>query len=78
MAFKKRALTDKSKPRMSLIDPTFLENVGAVLTEGAEEYGDYNWQECNDANKFIDAAVRHLLRIWSVTGIRPSRKLMSY
>lgn len=56
---------------MSLIDPTFLENVGSVLTEGAEEYGDYNWKECDDASKFVDAALRHLARIMSGELIDP-------
>ncbi len=41
MPFKK---DDAKKLRLELIDPTFINGIGAVLTFGAEKYADNNWK----------------------------------
>ena len=53
---------DTGKPRMDLLIPEFLLDMGTVLGHGAEKYGDNNWQECNDPQRYYAAALRHLLR----------------
>lgn len=53
---------DQGKVRMDLIEPEFIEGVGAVLTMGAEKYGANNWQNVEDAeNRYYAATLRHLL-----------------
>ena len=50
---------DADKARFDLIDPEFLEDTAIVLTEGAKEYGDYNWTKVG-RERYIAAAYRHL------------------
>lgn len=53
---------DQGKNRLDLIEPAFIESVGAVLTFGAEKYEPNNWQKVEDAkNRYYAAAMRHLL-----------------
>ena len=51
---------DTNKPRFSLIDPDWQEDVAKVLTMGAQKYEANNWQLCEDPNRYIDALIRHL------------------
>ena len=55
---------DAGKARMDLISPFVLLEVGEVLTQGAEKYGDYNWQKVG-AEHFYAAAQRHLNKFWA-------------
>lgn len=53
---------DQEKNRLDLIEPEFIESVGAVLTFGAEKYEPNNWQKVEDAeNRYYAAAMRHLM-----------------
>lgn len=52
---------DTGKPRPGLIPPGFLLDVAAVMAHGAAVYGDRNYRDCPDPERYIDAAFRHLL-----------------
>ena len=47
---------DTGKNRLDLIEPQFVEAVGKVLTFGAEEYGENNWQNVENAEDRYYAA----------------------
>jgi hypothetical protein len=51
---------DNAKVRVNLIDPDFLYEVGAILTFGAAQYGDYNWRSVSE-DRYYAALYRHLL-----------------
>lgn len=53
---------DDLKTRLDLIEPEFIEQVGKVLTFGAQKYEPNNWQNVDDAeNRYYAALMRHLL-----------------
>jgi hypothetical protein len=53
---------DQGKPRLDLIPPKALIDLGKVLAYGAEKYGDDNWRKVKDGeNRYYAAALRHLL-----------------
>lgn len=53
---------DEGKIRLELIEPSFIEEVGQVLTFGANKYGANNWQKVENAkDRYYAAALRHLL-----------------
>lgn len=49
---------DSNKPRFSLIDVNFLNDIIDVLEFGAKTYGDFNWQHV-EPRRFEDALYRH-------------------
>ena len=51
---------DQGKPRMDLIAPELLEEVGKVLAYGAEKYGVRNWELGMDWGRPYAAALRHM------------------
>ncbi len=51
---------DNEKPRMSLIDPEFLEGLAEVLTKGAKKYAAHNWRGGISVSRLLDASYRHL------------------
>lgn len=51
---------DHGKPRMDLIAPELLEEVGKVLAYGAEKYGARNWELGMDWGRPYAAALRHM------------------
>lgn len=51
---------DDGKPRMDLIDPEFLEDMGAVLGYGAKKYAQHNWRNGLHVSRTIAAIYRHL------------------
>ena len=53
---------DSGKPRISLIDPEFIQELAHVLTVGAKKYGDNNWKKGFDYSRLYDAAQRHQLK----------------
>ena len=55
---------DKGKPRMDLINPRFLEELGEGLGFGASKYSDYNYREGEglDRSRLYASAMRHLLK----------------
>ncbi len=61
---------NNGKPRLSLIDPYFTEELGGVLTMGAIKYDDYNWQKSlntddhdNFRNGCVDSLERHVAKM---------------
>lgn len=56
---------DRLKPRLDLVPPLALELIGWVLRSGAIKYADENWRQCDDPQKYIAAALRHLNRALS-------------
>ena len=55
---------DKGKPMVSLIEPSFIEGLAEVMTQGAIKYGRDNWQECKEPHRYLDALLRHTLKYW--------------
>ncbi len=53
---------DAGKPRVDLIDPDFLLQVGAVLEAGARKYAERNWEKGMDWNKVYASMLRHMLK----------------
>lgn len=51
---------DNNKPRMDLIDPSFLEGLAEVLTFGAKKYDAHNWRGGLQYSRLIASAYRHL------------------
>ena len=51
---------DGTKPRIDLVDPEFLEELGSVLSFGVSKYAAHNWRNGIHASRLIAAAYRHL------------------
>ena len=53
---------DEGKARWDLIDLDFVQEGVDVLTFGAEQYGENNWQEVENAeNRYFAALMRHIV-----------------
>ena len=52
---------DSGKPKLSLIDPLFIWELGEVLTFGADKYAKDNWKLCEDPSRYKDALLRHTM-----------------
>ena len=55
---------DQGKPRVDLINPRFIEELGQGLGFGATKYSDYNYKEGEglDRSRLYASAMRHLLK----------------
>ena len=51
---------DEGKPRLELIDPLLLEQMGHVLAFGAEKYDPWNWTQGIEYSRLIGSALRHI------------------
>lgn len=51
---------NKGKNRLDLVPPSLIEEVGKVMTFGAEKYEPYNWAKGMKWSKCIASAKRHL------------------
>ena len=51
---------DQEKPRMDLIDASFLEELGEVLGFGARKYAAHNWRNGIEYSRIIAAIYRHI------------------
>lgn len=51
---------DAAKLRMDLIPPEALFALAAVLTHGADKYGERNWERGMDRGRIVAALLRHL------------------
>ena len=52
---------DSEKPKMNLLPPKAIVEVGKVLTFGAQKYGPENWKELEDLqNRYTAGALRHI------------------
>ena len=63
--------TDQGKVRLDLLPPKALVEVGEILTEGANEYGAYNWTQGLTYSRLFAASLRHLLSWWGGETIDP-------
>ena len=52
---------DGGKPRLALVPPEIIEAVGAVMTHGAEKYGEGNYRKVEPA-RYRDALMRHICK----------------
>lgn len=52
---------DAGKPRAELLPPRALLAVARVLSLGAAKYGADNWHKCRDPQRYVGAALRHVL-----------------
>lgn len=52
--------SDAEQTRYDLISPVGLRAVAAACAEGAEKYGDYNWEKGMPANDLLNHAIRHI------------------
>lgn len=52
---------DNGKLQWSILPFEQLEDVVKVLMNGADKYSRDNWQKCNDANRYVDALMRHII-----------------
>jgi hypothetical protein len=50
---------DSGKPRMSLLDSSWLLGVADVLTFGEKKYAANNWRKGLSVSRLMDAAARH-------------------
>lgn len=50
---------DTDKPRFTLLDAGFIEQLAIVMTYGAIKYGDFNWKGL-DPDRVLNSAFRHL------------------
>jgi hypothetical protein len=53
---------NKGKIRPDLISPLMLKSLGKVLAEGAEHYGERNWEKGIPQEVFKESASRHYLQ----------------
>jgi hypothetical protein len=51
---------DAEATRYDLITPVGLAAVAAACAEGAEKYGDFNWERGMPANDLLNHALRHI------------------
>jgi len=52
---------DGGKPQLYLLPPKSINEVGKVLTFGAEKYDPHNWRKVDDLqNRYTSAALRHI------------------
>lgn len=51
---------DRDKPRMDLLDPSYLEGVASVLSFGARKYAAHNWRGGIHYSRLIASTYRHL------------------
>ncbi|MET3559775.1 hypothetical protein ABID39_000452 [Bartonella japonica] len=64
MALREANKNDDGKPRVELIPPSQLMEIGRVLEFGAKKYGANNWRNGMHWSRLQGAALRHLLA-WS-------------
>lgn len=62
---------DNDKIRMDLVPVEALTGMADILTDGAHEYGEYNWAEGLDYSRVYAALQRHLIDFWRGEDIDP-------
>jgi len=55
---------DQGKQRMELVPPETIEALAQVLTDGANKYGDRNWETGMKWSRLYAALFRHMLAWW--------------
>lgn len=51
---------DTGKPRLELISPIAMEELGKVLAYGAQKYADRNWEKGMAWSRIVGSLLRHL------------------
>lgn len=51
---------DQEKPRMDLLDSSWLEGVAEILTFGAKKYAAHNWRGGIELSRLIAGVMRHI------------------
>ncbi len=54
--------SDAEETRYDLISPIGLEAVAKTCAEGAEKYGDWNWERGMPVHDLLNHAIRHIYR----------------
>jgi hypothetical protein len=54
--------TRDGKGRYDLVSPFSLNRLARVLELGASKYGDRNWEKGQPLSRYIDSAIRHIMR----------------
>lgn len=62
---------DGEKPRMDLVPVYPIQQLGQVLTYGANKYSERNWEAGMDWGRPYAAAQRHLMSWWSGEDLDP-------
>lgn len=62
---------DSGKPRYDLLPPDVLAEVVKIITDGAEKYGERNWEAGMSWSRPFAAAMRHLWAFWDRQNIDP-------
>lgn len=52
--------SDAERTRYDLISPIGLRAVAEACAEGAEKYGDFNWEKGMPVNDLLNHAIRHI------------------
>jgi len=55
---------DQGKLRTDLLPPDVLEAMAQILTDGADRYGDRNWEQGMKWSRPYGALLRHILSWW--------------
>lgn len=66
---------DAGKPRMDLISPFAMEELGKVLAYGAKKYADRNWEKGISYSRVIAAILRHTAKYMMGEKIDPETGL---
>lgn len=51
---------DSGKYRVDMVPPEYIEGLANIFEMGAKKYGENNWKNGLDINRFYAAALRHL------------------
>ena len=68
---------DEGKIRFDLLPDDALTLIAEVLTQGASEYGDHNWEEGISASRLESAARRHMTR-WKLGQTKDPKSKLSH
>ena len=61
---KEGAKHDEGKTRLELLPPKALDEIGKVLTFGAQKYEARNWEKGIKYGRVYGALLRHLFKFW--------------
>ena len=62
---------DEGKLRMDLVPPDVIHAMATVITDGAQKYGERNWEEGMNWSRQYAALMRHMLAWWEGESLDP-------
>lgn len=62
---------DGGKTRMDLVPPDVIQAMALVLTDGAQRYGERNWEKGMAWSRPYGALLRHILSWWEGEDLDP-------